>query len=256
MFSSNSRFMSARRRLSRLTVSAMVAAIMSLGGSMTCNANDIPQHHLDAFGRLTMQSANGRMIPVNTFAEELLKKFDMHNCLSISSEQLLLEIITDAPKWANTPIIPIENKDIKHKYGWVRDRISYRDVFSEEGKYILADDIAFIHHKLPEQRNNYDKDMIKLDERINIVHQLFNFQLLRIFPSPDGKANNLWLAAGDDLSIVDPITSDTIRSMFDNYRASVQMGLDNKEWSEADKALETIDKYQKAHGGYLINEKR
>ena len=256
MFSSNSRFMSARRRLSRLTVSAMVAAIMSLGGSMTCNANDIPQHHLDAFGRLTMQSANGRMIPVNTFAEELLKKFDMHNGLSISSEQLLLEIITDAPKWANTPIIPIENKDIKHKYGWVRDRISYRDVFSEEGKYILADDIAFIHHKLPEQRNNYDKDMIKLDERINIVHQLFNFQLLRIFPSPDGKANNLWLAAGDDLSIVDPITSDTIRSMFDNYRASVQMGLDNKEWSEADKALETIDKYQKAHGGYLINEKK
>ena len=98
--------------------------------------------------------------------------------------------------------------------------------------------------------------MIKLDERINIVHQLFNFQLLRIFPSPDGKANNLWLAAGDDLSIVDPITSDTIRSMFDNYRASVQMGLDNKEWSEADKALETIDKYQKAHGGYLINEKK
>ena len=44
--------------------------------------------------------------------------------------------------------------------------------------------------------------------------------------------------------------------MFDNYRASVQMGLDNKEWSEADKALETIDKYQKAHGGYLINEKK
>lgn len=256
MFSSNSRFMSARKRLSRLTVSAMVAAIMSLGVSMTCNANDIPQHHLDAFGRLAMQSANGRMIPVNTFAEELLKKFDIHNCLSISSEQLLLEIITDAPKWANIPIIPIENKDIKHKYGWTRDRISYRDVFSEEGKYILADDIAFIHHKLPEQRNNYDKDMIKLDERINIVHQLFNFQLLRIFPSPDGKANNLWLAAGDDLSIVDPITSDTIRSMFDNYRTSVQMGLDKKGWEEADKALETIDKYQKTHGSHLINEKK
>lgn len=256
IFSSNSRFMSARRRLSRLTVSAMVAAIMSLGVSMTCNANDIPQHHLDAFGRLTMQSANGRMIPVNTFAEELLKKFDIHNCLSISSEQLLLEIITDAPKWANTPIIPIENKDIKHKYGWIRDRISYRDVFSEEGKYILADDIAFIHHKLPEQRNNYDKDMIKLDERINIVHQLFNFQLLRIFPSPDGKANNLWLAAGDDLSIVDPITSATIRSMFDNYRTSVQIGLDKKEWSEADKALEIIDKYQKTYGSHLINEKK
>lgn len=256
MFSSNSRFMSARKRLSRLTVSAMVAAIMSLGVSMTCNANDIPQHHLDAFGRLAMQSANGRMIPVNTFAEELLKKFDIHNCLSISSEQLLLKIITDAPKWANIPIIPIENKDIKHKYGWTRDRISYHDVFSEEGKYILADDIAFIHHKLPEQRNNYDKDMIKLDERINIVHQLFNFQLLRIFPSPDGKANNLWLAAGDDLSIVDPITSDTIRSMFDNYRTSVQMGLDKKGWEEADKALETIDKYQKTHGSHLINEKK
>lgn len=256
IFSSNSRFMSARRRLSRLTVSAMVAAIMSLGVSMTCNANDIPQHHLDAFGRLTMQSANGRMIPVNTFAEELLKKFDIHNCLSISSEQLLLEIITDAPKWANTPIIPIENKDIKHKYGWIRDRISYRDVFSEEGKYILADDIAFIHHKLPEQRNNYDKDMIKLDERINIVHQLFNFQLLRIFPSPDGKANNLWLAAGDDLSIVDSITSATIRSMFDNYRTSVQIGLDKKGWSEADKTLEIIDKYQKTHGSHLINEKK
>lgn len=256
MFSSNSRFMSARKRLSRLTVSAMVAAIMSLGVSMTCNANDIPQHHLDAFGRLTMQSANGRMIPVNTFAEELFKKLDIHDCLSVSSEQWLLEVITDAPKWANIPLIPIENINIEDKYGWRRDRISYRDVFSEEGKYILADDIAFIHHKSPEQRDNYDKDMIKLDERINILHQLFNLQLLRIFPSPEGKANNLWLAAGDDLSIVDPITSATIRSMFDNYRTSVQMGLDKKGWSEADKALEIIDKYQKTHGSHLINEKK
>lgn len=256
MFSSNSRFMSARRRLNRLNASVMIAAIMSFGFSMTCNANDIPQHHLDAFGRLAMQSANGRMIPVNTFAEELFKKLDIHDCLSVSSEQWLLEVITDAPKWANIPLIPIENINIKDKYGWRRDRISYRDVFSEEGKYILADDIAFIHHKSPEQRDNYDKDMIKLDERINILHQLFNFQLLRIFPSPEGKANNLWLAAGDDLSILDSITSDTIRLMFDNYRTSVQMGLDKKKWAEADKALVTIDKYQKTYGSHLIDERK
>lgn len=98
--------------------------------------------------------------------------------------------------------------------------------------------------------------MIKLDERINIMHQLFNFQLMRIFPSPGGKANNLWLAAGDDLSIVDPITSDTIKSMFDNYRRSVQMGQDKKIWVEADKALEIIDQYQKTHGSHLINERK
>lgn len=253
IFSSNSRFMNARRRLAGLKASVMLVVMMSLGSGMNCNAGNIPQHHLDTFGRLSMQSAAGRMIPVNTFAEELLKKFEMQDLLSISSEQWLIEVIADAPEWANAPIIPVDNKSIKKKYGWVEDRISYRDAFSEDGKYILADEIFYIYHKSPEQRNNYDKDLIKLDERINIMHQLFNFQLLRIFPSPGGEANNLWLAAGDNLGIVDRMTSDSIRTMFDTYRKGVQKGLEKGIWADADKALETIGQYQTRHGAHLID---
>lgn len=123
----------------------------------------------------------------------------------------------------------------------------------KNGKYILADDIAFIYHKSPEQRNNYDKDMIKLDERINIIHQLFNFQLLRIFPLSDGKANNLWSAAGNDLSFVDSITSDAIRFMFDEYRRSIKIGLHKGIWTEVDKAFNTIVEYQIKYGSNLID---
>lgn len=256
LLSPNSRFMNARRRLGKLAHSVMLAVILNLLFSINCMANDIPQQHLDAFGRLSMQSASGRMIPVNTFAEELVKKFDMQDVLSIRPEQWILELLTDSPKWASTPIIPVGNTNIKLKYGWTKDRISYRDAFSEDGNYLLADEIITIHHKSPEQRNAYDKDMIKLDEHINILHQLFNYQLLRIFPSPNGAVNNLWLAAGDDMSIVNPTASDSIKTLSDSYIKTIQASMNSGKWSGADKALEAIRKYQINHGAHLIDDNK
>ncbi len=253
IFASKSRFMNARRRLNKLTATIIPAVIMCFGFTQNCNAGDIPQNHLRKFSRLPMQSVNGRIIPINTFAEELLQKMGMQNYLSIPAEQWLLEMITFAPKWANIPIITVENKNIRHKYGWEKDRISYRNAFSEEGKYLLAEEIAAIYHKSPGKRNQMDKDMIKLDEQINIIHQLFNFQLLRIFPLPKGLSNNHWVAAGDDFSMITQETGH-IRQMFDNYREAIRNGTDSGKWEEADNALQTISGYQKTHAAHLIND--
>lgn len=254
IFAPKSRLMSARRRLNKLTGTILPAVILCFGSSLDCHAGNMPQDHLREFGRLPMQSVSGRIIPINTFAEELLQKTGMQDQLSIPAEQWLLEMMTFAPKWANIPIVAVENKSIRHKYGWEKERISYRDAFTGEGKYLLADEIAAIYHKSPEKRNQLDKDLIKLDERINIIHQLFNFQLLRIFPLPDGMSNNHWAAAGDDLGMIAKEAAAQIGQMVADYRQAVRNASESGSWEEADRALQTISRYQKTHAAHLIND--
>lgn len=52
---------------------------------------------------------------------------------------------------------------------------------------------------MPAERTRFDKDLIKLDEQVNIFHQLINYQMLNLFPKEDDP-DHKWYAPGDDLS--------------------------------------------------------
>ena len=42
---------------------------------------------------------------------------------------------------------------------------------------------------MPNQRTRFDKDLMKLDEQVNILHQVFNYQRIHIFPK-EGDPNH------------------------------------------------------------------
>lgn len=243
----NSRFRKLGRQLNSLRFLVLSGSLCLLGCASYANAHSlvIPASHAERFGALPMQSINGRIIPVNTFASEVLRKLQAGQTVDgLTSDQFLLSLLVAPTEWAHKPLIKIEEPEIVQYYNWQQGRISYRDAFDAAGFYKLGEKVEEAYVKSPEARTRFDKELMKLDEKINTLHQLFNFQLVRLFPISTDTVYHRWHAPGDDLADLSAEDSLSVISLFRQYRTEVQKAVATGEWSKADSALEAIHQYQ------------
>lgn len=208
----------------------------------------IPAAHAEKFGALPMQSINGRIIPVNTFASEVLRKLKADDVVEgLAPDQFLLSLLVNPTEWAHKPLIKLEDPEIKNHYNWEKHEISYRDAFDADGFYKLGKEVEEAYMKPPATRSHLDKELMKLDEKVNTLHQLFNFQLIRLFPIATDTAYHRWLAPGDELADLTTNDSIAVITLFRQYRTGVQEAMSTEKWDKADAALETICQYQQTN---------
>jgi len=202
--------------------------------------------HAARFGKLAVQSVNGRIIPLNTFSSEILRKlYKKTQTGHLDSDGFLLSLLSMPEMWAHTPIIAYSNDEIAAKFHLTAKHCAYIEAFNGDGSYKLQDALDAAYRKMPVERNAFDKEIIKLDEKINIFNQLLNYQLIRIFPSADEQE---WYAPGDDLSHFEGQDSAFVTRIFFGYIAEVRQALTTGEWGRADEALDMIAKYQRERG--------
>lgn len=206
----------------------------------------IATEHAAGFGALPMQSLNGRMVPVNTFSSEILRKLHKKETIGqLNSDQFLLSVLALPDLWMQIPFIAVPNKELVAYYDLSGEECSYADVFDSDGRYKLEEMVDKAYSKMPNQRTGFDKDLLKLDEQLNIFHQLVNYQLLALFPL-EGDKNHKWYAPGDDLSVFAGKDSMFVSRIMGWYLAEVQSGMKNGDWQKADEVLGMISTYQQA----------
>lgn len=202
--------------------------------------------HAARFGALPMQSRSGRMVPVNTFSSEVLRKIHKDDKIGVlNSDQFLLSVLTLPQMWMQTPLIAVPNKELVDYFDLSGEACSYADMFDTHGRYKLEKMVNVAYAKLPAQRTGFDKDLLKLDEQVNIFHQLLNSQLLNLFPLPDDP-NHTWYAPGDDLSRFAGKDSMFVSRIMGWYLAEVQEGMKTGDWTKANEVLDMISTYQQA----------
>lgn len=203
-----------------------------------------------------MQDPHGRIIPINTFASEIVRKLHLKEVVKgLSEDQILINLIIEPTIWANKPLILIEERDVREQYTFGKEVISYRDAFNEKGSYRYGQEVESAYQKNPALRSRQEKELLKLDEKINLLHQLFNYQLVRIFPIPTDTLYHHWLAAGDEHSALTKEESIKVLKLFNNYRSEVLKADASGDWSSADKALSDIYTYQENNlAGLVINK--
>lgn len=204
----------------------------------------ISRVHAEKFGLLPVQSINGRIIPMNTFSSEVLRKLCKNTKFGgLNSDQFLLSVLTFPEMWQHVPFIIIPNDDIAGYLNLTESKCSYMDVFHANGSYKLQEKLEEAYMKMPDKRTAFDKDIIKFDEKINIFHQLINYQLVKLFPKSDDPGQK-WYAPGDNLSDYQGQDSLFVATIFYNYLADVRDAVKSGNWSPADEILELISTYQ------------
>lgn len=147
--------------------------------------------------------------------------------------------------WVRVPFIALSNSELANYYDLTDKECAYIEVFDSHGRYKLQEKLEEAYNKMPAERTRFDKDLIKLDEQVNIFHQLINYQMLNLFPKEDDP-DHKWYAPGDDLSAFSGKDSMFVTHIMGWYLSEVQEGLKSGDWEKADEVIGMIHTYQQA----------
>ncbi|MFR9649996.1 MAG: cytochrome c biogenesis protein CcsA [Rikenellaceae bacterium] len=260
----NSRPNSLLRRLSDIKKSTLVVSILTLSlfasSGLYAQADtrylsiaeehSVPSEYADKFGAIPMQDSRGRIVPVNTFASELVRKlYKEHKVGELTANQFLMSLWIMPDIWMQIPFIEYSNPDLQSEYRFKDgEYISYIELFDIDGNYILEETLEEIYSKSANERSKFEKGVLELDENANILSQALNMELVTIFPK-EGDKGNKWYAPGGDLSSFEGGDSMFVSRIFPLYINSLGEALTGRsEWSQSDEYLDMITLYQQKKG--------
>ena len=205
--------------------------------------NRIPEAHAARFGALPVQF-RGRMMPMNTFSSEILRKLYKEQTFgSLNADQFMLSFLAMPQMWMQVPLIALPDKQVSEQYALPDDYAPYSLFFDQQGSYRLLPQLQAIYHRPAGERTAAERDLVKLDEKINIIWQLLSHAMPGIFPNPDDPTHT-WYAAGDDLSLFPKEDSLFISRTFTLYLSEVTRSLQSGDWSSPDRLLSEIEAWQ------------
>ena len=211
--------------------------------------------HTLNFGKLAVQDHQGRMKPMDTVAHDVIAKITSRSALyDLEPTQILLGMIMQPELYQNVPMIKIGHKKIAVDIGLPETTkyAKFSDFFSDkDGSYKIFDAVTTSSRKKPLDKSKYDKELIKIDERVNVAFMGYQGSLLRIYPKPND-ANNKWMAPMDALKEYTKEDADAVRISISAYFQMVAQGLKTGNWANADIALRGIRKYQEKYGSAVI----
>ncbi|WP_417886916.1 cytochrome c biogenesis protein CcsA [Zunongwangia sp.] len=214
-------------------------------------ANAVKKEHAAKFGQLVIQDAGGRMKPANTFSSELLRKLSKKDeYKGLNSDQVFLSMLESPFVWYEAPLIYVKkyNDSIRHIAGVPEDKeyLSLLDFMDEDGNYRLSPYLEEAYRApVP---NQFQKDFIEADKRVNLLWQTLDGNILRIFPVP-GDKNNKWVsykeAKDANLKGMDSVYTQQIIPLYMN---ALKLARKTGDYEQAEKYLGSIKNYQKKFG--------
>ncbi|MCX6326481.1 MAG: c-type cytochrome biogenesis protein CcsB [Bacteroidia bacterium] len=174
----------------RKTIPA-VLLILFLSGTTGVNAQKLIPDKLVAeeFGKVLVQDQKGRTKPLFTMSNDILRKVTRENKFEgLTSMQVFLGLYLDFDNWKDVPLIRVSNSDLKTRLGIRGKFASFSDLVKLDGSgtYKISEEVNAAYSKPPGKRNKMDKELMKIDERVNIVYMICNGDFLKLFPLKDG----------------------------------------------------------------------
>ncbi|MBK3332012.1 cytochrome c biogenesis protein CcsA [Persephonella atlantica] len=213
----------------------------------------ISKEHADKFGTVLTQGVDGRVEPVDTLSIDVLNKVSKRTSFyGLDHNQILLGMLVMPRYWQVLPIIKVSHPAIKKILGIPVSQkyFSFYKAFDKDGNYKLYQAVQQAKMKRAARRNQLDKELIKIDERINILYMVFTGELLRIFPLKNDP-NHTWYSPKSAVEKFPKDEAQKIRLLLIGYFAAVEKGIKEGDWSYADKFLQKIKEYQKINGAVI-----
>lgn len=264
-FHRRSRFNHLRERLNaiRSNSSFILIALLSVsanGIAQTKNVQAAPKpissDHTSLFARTVVQDMQGRMKPMHTLTREIMRKVHgSETYRGLSADQVVLGMFLQRGWWLEQPLIKIGDAT-KRMLALQGKKAAYADFFTADGTYRLTAEMDRISNVKPAEQTTTDKELIKVDERINIINMVFTGQIFRIVPVP-GDQNNGWSGAhahdhtdGHDHG---PSVADLF---FEKYGEALSHAAHSGDYSAADRLLQELAAFQRKESPGIIPSDR
>ncbi|EJI5351906.1 cytochrome c biogenesis protein CcsA [Campylobacter jejuni] len=268
----HSRFRTLARLINKDTLkhtSVIISILLLSFGSEKTFAQDLNStlpvvntNHAKALAALIVQkSADGRMVPFDTLSREILEKIHQSDSYKgQNSNAVMLSMLVDVDKWQMEPFILMpQNQAVRDAIANILEipsakYISYKDFFDENNRYKLQKYVENANRKNPNARGVFDKEIIKLDERANVVNLVFSGELFKFIPVQNNP-NNVWLAPFSAVTTLKGDEGHIVLALIQNYFSAVENAFKDGNWTRADEGLKFIKEYQEKIGYKVMPSK-
>ncbi|MFB9080380.1 cytochrome c biogenesis protein CcsA [Flavobacterium procerum] len=214
-----------------------------------------PEAHAAKFGRLIIQDAGGRMKPINTFSSELLRKVshsDKYN--EMNSDQVFLSMTQYTQVWMQVPLIYIKSgNDSIRKIIGIDSKDKYAPFvkfFDEQGNYKLSPYLDAAYKAA--NPNQFEKDYIETDKKVNLMESALSGSILKIFPVPNDP-NHKWVSYLERQDAgFKGMDSVYVNKVLHLYFSALNNGSIARNFDDADNLVESIHGFQKKFGAKVM----
>lgn len=205
--------------------------------------HEITTEHADELASLLVQDYEGRIVPFHTLADQLTRKLTHSNKYKdLNAVQFVLSLHMYPSYWVSQPFIQVP-RNLREPLK-LKEFESIMSLSSKDSEFKWMAQYQAAHQKLESKRNEFDKKLIKLNEKYEVANNIFMWQFMRVIPGKND-ANNTWFVPlSMELGKKDTLSS----KMFVNYLAAVHDGGQRHTFGEATDVLKTFKQFQRKAG--------
>ncbi|MCW8954759.1 MAG: cytochrome c biogenesis protein CcsA, partial [Sulfurimonas sp.] len=219
----------------------LVASTVDAGHIKHVDAN-----HAKHYGTLLVQSRDGRIKPLDTMSMEYLNKIaGKSSMFGLSHNQIILGMASNPDAWKEVEMIKIFHPKLKKQLGIQESKSSfaYSKVFDKYGNYILGSLAEEALRKRPAERGTYEKEVIKVDERVNVAYMVYSGRFMTVFPLK-GDQTNKWYYPQEAIETFPGEIANEVLSLLRSNSLGLSRGLQTGNWNDANRAIDEIKAYQ------------
>jgi len=212
----------------------------------------IDKEQAELFGSILVQTRDGRIQPLNTYSGQILRKVARKTSFDgYSADEVLLGMHMNPGYWQTIRLIRVGNTDLADFLGINGKYASFSDFIDSNGSYRLAQKVQEAYAKRPAEQSKMDKEIINVDERVNICYQIYIDGFLKLFPEP-GDATHTWYSPADELKGMKSEDSTYIRNVFNTYFSEYRKSIESGNFAMPTQLLESIRNYQELHSAAIL----
>lgn len=254
-----------REKREKLSAVILIALMSSFGGSALAQSHDghehaaevpvkavyrvISEEHSEALAYLLVQDFQGRIIPMHTLCDQLLRKIHRGNTFEDwNAVQTIMSMHMYPQHWMDVKIIQVPS-NLRESMKVSGEFATYTELADPKtGQFKKMGDYNTAHQKLESKRNEYDKKLIKLVEKFQVVQSIFNWQYMKIIPVKSDVKQTWYVPLSMELMQVDSVSS----TLALRYISGLDSAANVNRYGEVNDLLTELIAFQREVGSKVV----
>ena len=147
----------------------------------------------EKFARLIVQESSGRMSPMDSLALQVVKKISTKKGFAgLNYNQIFIGLFLEPEIFNKIKMVKIGHPLLAKKLGLKKgaEYASLNDFLTKKADAVSID-ISKAKKVRPGERSKYQNELIKVDEKLNVMYMTEQLYFLKFFPKPNDP-NNTW----------------------------------------------------------------
>ena len=170
----------------------------------------VSKEHSDELATLLIQDFSGRIIPFHTLCDQLLRKIYRSNKYNDwNAVQTVLSMHMYPGHWMKQPIIQVPAQ-LRDQLKLKKEFASLEDVMDKTGQFKWLKQYEEAFKKADSRKNEFDKKLIKLNEKYEVVQAIFMWRYMKLIPKSNDKENRWFTPLSVELGASDTLMSSVV----------------------------------------------